>query len=220
MTRGMSRLLLLLSLSLAACANSVMVKRPSDPVVDRALTQMWTEEIRRVAQDGDWFLVRSYAGVGDAIVVLTGGEEITHAAMYDGKTGTVIEAITPVVREIPLEALVERNRYLILVRGRGTPAEKRAAVERARTTIGTGFDLRGMFGVADRKDRFYCSELVYWAHGLGKRDSKSHFIITPASLINYGEVVYFSGRRDDAQLQRVAMGWLAERAPARVAADW
>lgn len=203
-----------------ACSHSVLVKRPADPVVDRALTQMWTEEIRRVAQDGDWLLVRSYASVGDAIVVLTGGEEITHAAMYDGKTGTVIEAITPVIREIPLEALVERNRYIVIVRGAGSAADKRAAVVRARTTLGTGFDLRGMFGVADRKDRFYCSELVYWASGLAERDPKSHFIITPASLLEHGEVVYFSGRRDDAQLQRVATGWLAERAPARVAADW
>lgn len=214
-------LLPLLSLCLtAACSHSVLVKRPADPVVDRALTQMWTEEIRRVAQDGDWLLVRSYASVGDAIVVLTGGEEITHAAMYDGKTGTVIEAITPVIREIPLEALVERNRYIIIVRGAGSAEEKRAAVARARTTLGTGFDLRGMFGVADRKDRFYCSELVYWASGLAERDRKSHFIITPASLLEHGEVVYFSGRRDDPQLQRVATGWLAERAPARVAADW
>jgi hypothetical protein len=223
MGEGMSGLFLRFSLTLAlaltatACSKSVLVKRPSDPVVDRALTEMWTQEIRRVAQDGDWFLVRSYASVGDAIVVLTGGEEITHAAMYDAKTGTVIEAITPKIREIPLEALVERNRHIIIVRSAGTAAEKRASVERARSTLGTGFDLRGMFGIADRKDRFYCSELVYWASGLQERDEKSHFIITPASLIDHGEVVYFSGRRDDAQLQRVAMGWLAERAPSRVA---
>lgn len=217
MSRSSLLLLALACATSSACATSVLVKRPADPVIDKALTQMWTEEIRRVAQDGDWILVRSYASVGDAIVVLTGGEEITHAAMYDGKTGTVIESITPVVREIPLEALVDRNRYLIVVRGRGTPAENRAAVLRARTTLGTGFDLRGMFGVADRANRFYCSELVYWAHDLGKHDRSSHFIITPASLLDHGEVVYFSGRRDDAQLQRVAAGWLAERAPARVA---
>jgi uncharacterized protein YycO len=200
-----------------ACSHSVLVHRPKDPVIDQALTRMWTHEIQRVAQDGDWLLVRSYASVGDAIVVLTSGEEISHAAMYDGKTGTVIEAITPAVREIPLEGLVGRNRYVIVVRPRGTAAEKRASVERARSTIGTGFDLRGMFGVADRKDRFYCSELVYWAGGVADRDQDDHFIITPVSLIEHGEVVYFSGRRDDAQLQRVAAGWAAEHAPARVA---
>ncbi len=201
-----------------ACSHSVLVHRPKDPVIDQALTQMWTHEIQRVAQDGDWLLVRSYASVGDAIVVLTSGEEISHAAMYDGKTGTVIEAITPAVREIPLEGLVGRNRYVIVVRPRGTAAEKRASVERARSTIGTGFDLRGMFGVADRKDRFYCSELVYWASGVADQDRDDHFIITPVSLIEHGEVVYFSGRRDDAQLQRAAAGWAAEHAPARVAA--
>jgi uncharacterized protein YycO len=218
MPRLFSLCLLAAAVSATACSHSVLVKRPADPVVDHALTQMWTEEIQRVAQDGDWLLVRSYASVGDAIVVLTGGEEITHAAMYDAKTGTVIEAITPVVREISLESLVNRNRYIIVVRGPGSAADKRAAVARARSTIGTGFDLRGMFGIADRKDRFYCSELVYWASGLAERDHDAHFIITPASLIEHGEVVYFSGRRDDAQLQRVATGWVAEHAPARVAA--
>jgi uncharacterized protein YycO len=204
-------------LATAACSHSVMVHRPADQEVDTALTKMWTSEIARVAQDGDWLLVRSYASVGDAIVVLTSGEEISHAAMYDGKTGTVIEAITPVVREVPLEELVGRNRYLIVVRPRATAAEKRASVMRARSALGTSFDLRGMFGVADRKDRFYCSELVYWAGGVADKDNDEHFIITPVSLIDHGEVVYFSGRRDDAQLQRVARGWAVEHPTITVA---
>ncbi|MBZ0235476.1 MAG: hypothetical protein K8M05_24315 [Deltaproteobacteria bacterium] len=207
---------LVLTVTATACSHSVLVHRPKDPAIDKALTRMWTAEIQRVAQDGDWLLVRSYASVGDAIVVLTSGEEVSHAAIYDGKTGTVIEAITPAVREIPLEELVGRNRYVIVVRPRGTAAEKRASVMRARSTIGTGFDLRGMLGVADRKDRFYCSELVYWAGGVADKDDKAHFIITPVSLIDHGEVVYFSGRRDDAQLQRVASGWAAEHAEVRV----
>jgi uncharacterized protein YycO len=215
----MLRSALLLALATATatgCSHSVLVHRPKDAQVDKALTKMWTSEIQRVAQDGDWLLVRSYASVGDAIVVLTSGEEISHAAMYDGKTGTVIEAITPAVREIPLEDLVARNRYVIVVRPQGTAAQKRASVMRARSTLGTGFDLRGMFGVADRADRFYCSELVYWAGGVADKDADDHFIITPVSLIDHGEVVYFSGRRDDAQLQRVARGWAAEHAEVRV----
>lgn len=204
------------SATATGCSHSVLVHRPKDAAVDKALTKMWTAEIKRVAQDGDWLLVRSYASVGDAIVVLTSGEEISHAAMYDGKTGTVIEAITPQVREISLEELVGRNRYVIVVRPQTSAAQKRASVMRARSTIGTGFDLRGMFGVADRKDRFYCSELVYWAGGVAEQDQDDHFIITPVSLIDHGEVVYFSGRRDDAQLQRVARGWAADHAEVRV----
>ena len=83
MPRFFSLCFLAATVSATACSHSVLVKRPSDPVVDHALTEMWTQEIQRVAQDGDWLLVRSYASVGDAIVVLTSGEEITHAAMYD-----------------------------------------------------------------------------------------------------------------------------------------
>ncbi|MBE7448805.1 MAG: hypothetical protein HS111_07915 [Kofleriaceae bacterium] len=210
-------LVLALATAAGGCGTSVMVRRPADPAIDQALTAMWSDEIRRVARDGDWILVRSYASVGDAIVVMTGGEALSHATMYDGQTGTVIEAITPAVREIALEELVGRNHHVLIVRPPGDAAAQRAAVLRARSTLGTGFDLRGMFGVADRKDRFYCSELVYWASDVAARDRRQRFIITPASLVEHGEVVYWSGRRDDPQLQRVAAGWLAERAPARVA---
>jgi uncharacterized protein YycO len=218
MRRCSSLLLLFVTcVALTGCGSSVLVHRPADQRVDRALTQMWTQEIRRVARDGDWLLVRSYAAVGDAIVVLTSGEEITHAALYDGARGTVIEAITPAVREISLEALVARNRHIMVVRPRATAAAQRAAVLRARTKLGTGFDLRGMFGIANRPDNFYCSELVYWASGLAARDPDPPRIITPASLLAHGEVVYWSGRRDDPQLARIAAGWIADHAPTRVA---
>jgi hypothetical protein len=60
-------------------------------------------------------------------------------------------------------------------------------------------------------DAFYCTELVYWASGLVDRDGDRPMIM-PAELLAYGAVVYFSGRRDDPQLLRVASGWLDERA--------
>jgi len=193
-------------LSLVGCGRSVMVHRPAEPALDQALTRLWTQEIRRVARHGDWLLVRSYAAAGDFVVVMTTGEELSHAAIYDAERDTVIEALMPAVQEIPLEKFVHRNRYVIVVRPDGaSELDRHAEVVRARAQIGTRFDIGGMFGVG-RADRFYCSELVYWASNTAARDPRTQRLITPAELLDYGEVVYWSGRRDDPQLQRIAAG--------------
>src|SRR5262245_11545984 len=105
------------SLGLAGCsAHSMMVHRPEQPAVDKAITRMWADEIRANAQDGDWIMSRSYYLVGDVISAFTPGEDLSHVSIYSARTGTVIEAVTPVVREIPLEQLVERNHYVFVVR--------------------------------------------------------------------------------------------------------
>ncbi|HVK74421.1 MAG TPA: YiiX/YebB-like N1pC/P60 family cysteine hydrolase [Kofleriaceae bacterium] len=200
---------------LPACGHSVLVHRPKDAAVDEALTEMWSAEIRRVARDGDWLLVRSYAAAGDMIVTLTTGEEISHAAMYDASRDVVVEAITPVVREVTLEEFVHRNRYVIVVRPPGSDQDRAASLARARTKLGTAFDLRGMLGF-DRPGNFYCSELVYWASGTAARDPGRQTIVVPNELLKFGEVVYFSGRRDDPQLARAAAGWVEDHQPTRV----
>jgi uncharacterized protein YycO len=215
--RNVSMLLAALALATAATAcnsKSVVVHKPTNPVVNDAVTAMWADEVRRVAQDGDWILTRSYSFVGDAIVAISSGEELSHGSVYDADREMIIEAITPSVRQMPLEHLLGRNRYVIVVRPTNVDGHK--TVLRARSAIGKTFDTAGLFGLG-KDDRFYCSELLYWASGLNDRDPQK--IITPAELLQYGEVVYFSGRRDDPQMQRAALGWTEERASGTVVAD-
>lgn len=198
---------LVLSLSAAGCAepHSVMVKRPQSPAVDTAVTEMWSHEIHKVAKDGDWILTRSYYAVADMISLATSGEDLSHASIYDAKRDTVIEAVGGGVREIPLSQLVQRNHYVIVVRPSGmTDAERERSVERARSRIGTPFDTRGMLGWDD-PDKVYCSELVWWAAQGEQRSGDHHRVITPGDLMDYGEVVYWSGKRTDAQVMRQAM---------------
>ena len=76
-------------------AHSVKVHRPADPQIDQTVTQMWADEVRAVAQDGDWILSRSYYFIGDVISAFTPGEDLSHASIYSAKTGTVVEAVTP-----------------------------------------------------------------------------------------------------------------------------
>jgi len=207
-------LAVLAAVALAGClhAPSLLEHRPTDPVVDEAITQMWAQEIRRVAQPGDWILSRSYSAVGDAIVLATSGEELSHAAILDPEHDAVIEAVTEGVRAVPIGDFMRRNRYAMVVRpSRMNAVDRRGALGRARSVIGAGFDYRGMLGLDDTS-AFYCSELVYWASRIAAWDPDPPTVVTPAELLRYGQVVYFSGRRDDPQLSRDVGGWLEGQA--------
>lgn len=212
----MKRLALLL-LMVAGCSRpSLMVKRPADTHTNEAVTAMWTDEIRKVARDGDWILSRSYYLVGDAIAIGTTGEDLSHASIYDAKKQTVVEAVSAGIREIPLAQLVDRNHYIVVVRpSKMTAAEQTEALARARSKVGGKFDIGGMFGV-DHKDRFYCSELLYWASQTEARNGTHEHVVTPSDLMKYGEVVYWSGKRDDAQVMSIARARPA-RSPANPA---
>jgi uncharacterized protein YycO len=214
----MKRLLLaclVVSAAATGCAptqmKSVMVHRPDDKVADAAVSEMWAQEIKNVARDGDWFLSRSYSGMGDVIAVATRGEDLSHASIYDASREMVVESIETGVREVPLLTFLKRNHYVIVVRPSNmTKADGVHAVARAKTKLGLPFDLRGVFGF-DNPDAWYCSELVYWASQTEARSGISETVVTPADLMKYGEVIYWSGKRDDAQLLQIATERAAQK---------
>ena len=204
----------LVSAVFAGCGGkSVLLQRPTDPQADAAVTELWAHDIKRVAQDGDWILSRGYYMSSDAISTLTIGEDISHASIYDAKRGTIIEAVGSGVREISLEKLIHRNAHLVVVRPPGLTAQERArSVERARSRVGTAFDTRGLIGLDD-PNKVYCSELVWWASQMEQRTGEHQTLITPAELMDYGQVVYWSGERTNAQILELAV----EHERARVA---
>ncbi len=175
---------------------SFIVHRPDDPKADAAVTALWAQEIRRVARDGDWILTRSYFAVADAITLVAPGEPLSHASIYDAHHDSVIEAVGDGVREIPLAQLLDRNHYAIVVRPRHMSARDEAdALARARSQLGAPFSISGMLGLED-EEGFYCSELVYWAAQTADRGGTDR-VITPSDLLKYGEVIYWSGKRDE-----------------------
>ncbi len=191
--------------------HSVMVHRPDDKVADAAVTELWASEIRNVARDGDWFLSRSYYAVGDVIAVTTRGEDLSHASIYDKSRDMVVESVGEGVREVPLVTFLKRNHYVIVVRPSSMTADDQAhALARAKTQIGKPFDMRGMFGF-DNPDAWYCSELVYWASQTEARSGRSELVVTPSDLMKYGEVIYWSGKRDDAQIMAIAVERAAQK---------
>jgi hypothetical protein len=197
------RKLLVLALLGGCYHGSLYADRPSDKRVDEAITKMWAQEIRRTAHDGDWILTRSLTPEGDAIATLTGGEQFSHASIVDVTHGTIIEATTPTVQETSIEELLERNWYAVVVHPAGqTEAEGRKAVERARSQIGVEFDSWAFVGLQD-PDKWYCSELAWWSSGFDEKYG-TPVILFPRELMNYGTVVYYSGRRDDPQIGAIA----------------
>ncbi|HUS32800.1 MAG TPA: YiiX/YebB-like N1pC/P60 family cysteine hydrolase [Kofleriaceae bacterium] len=206
----MKRLFVIAALVAAAATgcsepHSVMVKRPQDPQVDAAVTAMWSHEIHSVAQDGDWIVSRSYYLLADGLTIATTGEPLSHASIYDAKRDTIIESVGSGVREIPLSELVERNHYIIVIHPSNmTAVQRRHSVERARSRMGTPFDIGGMFGFDD-KDKVYCSELVWWASQGELRTGVHYMVVTPGDLLKHGEVVYWSGKRTDEQVMSIAM---------------
>ena len=219
MPRSLPLSLLAALCALSACAaRSQMVQRPTDTSVDDAITAMWVDEIRHTARDGDWLLSRAYALTSDLIVLGTRGQDLSHGSIYDASRGTVIESIASGVREIPLEQYVARNHLVLIVRpAHMTADDGREAVARARTKVGAPFDATGMFGVDD-PDRFYCSELVYWASQTAARTGSHERVVTPSDLMKYGEVIFWSGERDDAHVGQLAQQAAARRAEPRTAA--
>jgi len=209
------RIVLLLRAVLGGCSEpaSVMVHRPGDARADAAVTVLWAGEIHDVARDGDWILSRSYYAMADVISSTTPSEPFSHASIYDHEHDTVIESVGSGVREIPLSQLVDRNHYLIVVRPSGvTAAQQKQALARARGKLGAPFDKTGMIGLYDHTDRFYCSELVWWAT-FG--DAPHPRVIRPASLIDHGTVIYASGTRTDGQVMRIALDHADRRAELR-----
>jgi uncharacterized protein YycO len=183
---------------------SLHADRPKDRLVDDAINKMWAAEIRRVARDGDWILSRSLTPQGDMISAVTlSGEKFSHASIVDVTHGTIVEGITPAVREIPLEELMARNWYVVVVRPSGLTAEEsKIALDRARSQIGIAFDLWGFVGFQE-ESKWYCTELLWWASGFEAKHGKQ-VVIFPNELMDVGEVVYYSGRRDDRQVQAIA----------------
>lgn len=110
-----------------ACGGSIIIQKPENKRANDAMTEMWAKDIRRVARSGDWILTRSYSMTGDVVVGVTRGESFSHASIYDAERGTAIEAINPVVREVPLERLLARNRYVVIVRPFDLAEEQRLA---------------------------------------------------------------------------------------------
>jgi tyrosine-protein phosphatase SIW14 len=185
--------------------------RPEAPPVGTAAsrqTDLWLELIRKQGKQGYWIVVRG-THPGDQVVAAATAARLTHAAMLDLERNEVIEAVGRGVSVTPLRELLAQAMRVQLVKPRGYSAEKgRAAVVRARTRVGAGYDWLGTVGLqADRS--YYCTELCADAYDARTQGWMPSGVLHPEQMARYGEVLFDSGMRDrsseiaelDAQLR-------------------
>ncbi|MBK7539740.1 MAG: hypothetical protein IPI49_31205 [Myxococcales bacterium] len=190
----------------AGCDRSAVISRPQEKKLDVAYDTLFLTELQGKVEDGDIVLRRGYAVLSDMITLVTPGMQMSHAAIYDATTKTVIEAVNSGVREHPIDAYVRGSHRLVVVRLAVSTSDKRAAVVSARSVIGSGFDHLGFIGMDD-PERFYCSELVAWAYRAKERGFRPDDVIAPGELVRLGAIVYDSGERGARPMSAVAPYW-------------
>lgn len=103
--------------------------------------------------------------VGARLIRAVTWSDWSHVALIDAGRGTVIEAVWPEVREMPLAAVIDRHPQHAV---QGLPGDAARVLECARRQLGRPYDLRGMLGLGLHRDwqdqsAWWCSELVAWS---------------------------------------------------------
>lgn len=158
------------------------------------LTDEWMATLRERARHGYWIVVRG-THIGDQVVAAGSAAELTHAAVYDREADEIIEAVGAGVTHAPLRELVAQSWRVQLIEPRGyTPEEGEAAVRRARSRVGFGYDWLGTLGLQSDR-RLYCTELALDAYRARERGWMPSGVIHPEHMTRYGRLVYDSGPR-------------------------
>jgi len=196
----MKRLIALGFFILTSCLSQVAVSPPDEPL--RSLqTELFVTRIVDEGRDGDWLVTRGYKA-GDAFVAGATTMPLSHAALLDHTRWEVVEAESDGVHRTDLWTFVHNTHRLILIRPIWS-TEKRGsrAVSKARSLLGSGYDLSGIFGI-NCPGRFYCSELVVHVYEDYQRDTdRLPHVIEPGQLYLWGDVLYDTRPRDGAENQ-------------------
>jgi hypothetical protein len=185
-------LLCLIAAGLTGCAIHP-VETPLTEANRQTQDRVVLKEIRRFGADGDWLVVRQYHST-DNLVSTVRNAPLSHAAVLDLSTDSVLEATAKGVHRTSLTEFVARSHRVQLLRPQwSTPANRQAALARGTSSIGKGYDFTGLAGW-NHPDRLYCSELaveIYtpWRTG-GPPIPRP---VAPDQLYHYARILYDSG---------------------------
>src|SRR6185437_6627915 len=113
----------------------------------------------------DWLVIRGYHATDDLVSAVTDAP-FSHAAVLDPERGQVVEAEGKGLHTTPLADFTRKAQRLMLVRPMwaSDAAARQAAVEKARSLVGSKYDFAGLVGL-NAPDRYYCSELAVAVYG-------------------------------------------------------
>jgi len=158
-------------------------------------TASWSKAIDNLAGNGMWLVVRGYH-LGDDVIAIATNSPLSHAVVLDRDRQEVIEAVGKGVIVTPLASLLRDSHRLQIIQPEGwTPERGAAAVARARSAVGEGYDFLGLVG-APSTHRFYCSELALWSMGFTVDRAGPHRVFQPRHLDRYGRLLFDSHERD------------------------
>jgi Permuted papain-like amidase enzyme, YaeF/YiiX, C92 family len=186
---------LILAIGIAGCTGMRPVVRQYGPAAD-SQTRTWRDEIVRLGRDGDWLVIRGYNSA-DHLVAVAANAELSHVGILDAAREEVIEAVAPVVRDVPLQSFLEGADRAVLIRP--TDADRKSggrALKKARSQIGAPYDFLGTIGFPE-ESRFYCSELAVWSIGREVDRVGPEEVLLPAALPKFGTVLFDSSSRGD-----------------------
>ncbi|MBP9204343.1 MAG: hypothetical protein KBG28_10290 [Kofleriaceae bacterium] len=185
---------LLLSACASACSGAKGLERRQGPAYQDEVAS-WRAALDQAAADGMILVVRGYHA-GDDFIAVMSNAEYSHAMVLDLGRGEVIEAVGEGVIVTPLAKVLSESHQIMLIRPADFTVDAgRAALARARTTVGAGYDYTGIVGAPSR-DRYYCSELAAWSWNVPVDRWGPGAVIHPEQLTALGEVLFTSGPRD------------------------
>ena len=189
------RAIALAALVCGCSGTRIHVEKPADDV-RLPQTDEWVARIKDVGRPGDWLVIRGYKAADDFIVAAT-NTPLSHAAMLDLERGEVIESVAEGVVVNTLHYFVDHAHRVLLIRPRwADEARGVQAIERARATVGKGYDFTGLVGLS-AKERYYCSELCMYAwQPFQVEKDRIPRLIEPGHMFLWGTVLYDSGTRD------------------------
>lgn len=195
----------------AGCVGIAPLARSSGAVAGIE-TRIWRDEILRRGQDGDWLVIRGYNSA-DHLVAIAGNSDFSHVGVLNARNARVVEAVSPVVREIALQEFLEGAERVVLIR----PDELRnpafssqasllvtspqfnrgagsAALTKARSQIGAPYDRLGTIGLPE-SGKFYCTELAAWSVGRTVDVEGLEKVLHPADMSQFGQILFDSQSR-------------------------
>ena len=176
------------------CAGFQGLKRHTGPKYE-AETDSWLRVVQKRGGNGMWLVTRGYH-LGDDVVAIATAAPLSHAAVLDHDKLQVIEAVGKGVVDNDLKKILRESHRMVLIQPPDwTAAQGQAALARARSKLGEGYDFLGTVGLPDDQ-RWYCSELAVWASGVKVDRIGPKNVLHPKSMLNLGKVLFDSGQRD------------------------
>lgn len=192
----MKYLQIALLLLLSGCIARPLVEI-EDPELHKIQNAQIIKSILYQAKTGDWIVTRGYHAT-DNLVANATGTPISHAAVYNADTQSVIEAEGKGVHATSLKDFVNKSYRILIIRPRWLNDDNGVlAFTEAQKLVGKDYDYLGTIGF-NFPDKYYCSELTINIYKQWyKPVEKFPTVIKPGDLYLYGEVLYDSLPRDE-----------------------